>query len=197
MEQPQFKWRGRGFWVVGITAVVLPPHCRHWWDGGMAVAATLVRPGCYSYNFGELLLWSFPPVLMFATAVSRAACNRYCIAGPPPRWSCVSSDLFPPVLVHSWIKVEWIWQLHTHLCTWTDPTSKDGCSCVYHVDMYVFTVGLFEPSPDQFLYMNYAYFLVKQLLYHSDLIFYLWVTQLLYGPISMRLSSASSWKSRN
>jgi hypothetical protein len=63
--------------------------------------------------------------------------------------------------------------------------------------MYVFTIGLFERSPDQFLYMNYAYFLVKQLLYHSDLIFYLWVTQLLYGPISMRLSSASSWKSRN
>jgi hypothetical protein len=52
-------------------------------------------------------LWScFSPVLMFSTAVSRAACNRYCTAGPPPPYSCLSSDLFLPIFVYSWIKVE-------------------------------------------------------------------------------------------
>jgi hypothetical protein len=39
--------------------------------------------------------------------------------------------------------------------------------------------------------MNDAYFLVKQMLYNSDLIFYLWVMQLLYELISVRLSRAS------
>jgi hypothetical protein len=43
------------FRVVGIVAAGLPSQCRHRRDGGVAVVATLVRPGCYSYNFGELL----------------------------------------------------------------------------------------------------------------------------------------------
>jgi hypothetical protein len=101
----------------------------------------------------------FPLVLIFATRVFRADRNQYCTRGPSPPWSCLSSNLFPHVLVLSWIKVEWIWHLQTHLYTWTNPNSEDVCSCVYHVDIYVFTLGLFERSPEQFLIYERCIFL--------------------------------------
>jgi hypothetical protein len=95
-------------------------------------------------------------------------CSLPCRSQPVLYHRTLTSLELSPVLVHSWIKVEWIWQLQTYLYTWTDPISEYVCSCVCHVDMYVFTIGLFEPSPDHVLIYEWCISFIETIqLYHS------------------------------
>jgi hypothetical protein len=110
-------------------------------------------------------------------------CSVPCRSQPVLYHRTLTSLELSPVLVHSWIKVEWIWQLQTYLYTWTDPISEYVCSCVCHVDMYVFTIGLFELSPGQVLIYEWCISFIETIVIPFSLIFYLWEMQLLYEPI--------------
>jgi hypothetical protein len=179
--------------VAGITVVVLPPHCRHRWDGGVVLqpwlgpAATPTTSVSCSCGHAFLLFWclsrSLQPVLYCRTPSSLELSLFLSI-----------SSCFGPLLDRSRVNLA-IANPSVHMI-WSYFSGRVFmCISCWYVCVHRMFIWA-ESRPIFNIWMMHT-FLVKHLLYHSDLIFYLWMMQLLYGAISMRLYSASSWKFKN